>query len=69
MFTCDICGTDLVERTGATPEQAFCGTWFDHPARMRGLCDFNSRLVPSDGLMKQMYEMEHAASEAPAVLF
>lgn len=48
--TCRLCGADFVARKPSTPEQAWCGEWFDHPD---GRCSqrLSSVLIPSDELL------------------
>lgn len=64
--TCKGCGATLVERKNPTYEQAFCGTWFDHPPVERWSClkINDSHLIASPQLLAQHEQMrvEHEAA-------
>lgn len=58
---CDKCGVYLEIRGanggGATPEQKFCGVWYDHPPMQQGSITFghtDSVLYPSKALREQL---------------
>jgi len=51
---CPGCGADMLPRTNPTPEQAWCGTWFDHvPVPLGGCTRFPTLLKPSAALLQQ----------------
>lgn len=55
---CDTCGDYLEVRKPHTREQAFCGTWYDHPPRAMGLVGHTaSALLPSAELTNQLEAM------------
>jgi hypothetical protein len=50
------CGAELEPRTGyQTPEQKFCGDWYDHPqtSDMSMIGHVTTTLVPSKALIEQ----------------
>ncbi|ALJ19524.1 hypothetical protein [Microbacterium sp. No. 7] len=46
-MNCPTCHAELTERKNPTPEQAWCGTWLDHPTQIWGTCDMGNVLIPS----------------------
>lgn len=58
VIICRACGTTLVERTNPTWEQAWCGTWFDHPPAPDGDCTRKGTvLIESEALKQQNAEL------------
>lgn len=64
---CPKCGTPLVERaaSGQTPEQRFCGTWFDHAPVPVAACMNTGYTVlePSSALLAQHQSMSTLFTE------
>lgn len=61
---CPDCGGEMVERQNPTAEQAWCGTWFDHPPVELGGCSrVRTILEPSAALLRQEDEL-HADHHA-----
>ncbi|RIT64032.1 hypothetical protein D2E95_01500 [Mycobacteroides abscessus] len=59
---CSTCGEFLELRTPRTREQAFCGTWYDHPPRALGMLGHTATaLLPSLELTEQLQAMSGAA--------
>lgn len=57
--SCSVCGVFLELRNppgGYTPEQKFCGVWYDHPPVSLGQCSFGtaSVLYVSGALKQQL---------------
>jgi hypothetical protein len=67
------CGLPMEERPASrmTPEQAWCGTWYDHPRSTLCGQGWSSVLIPSPALQAQLAEQRAAvaAREAQGALF
>lgn len=61
---CSRCGIALMARVNPTPEQAWCGKWFDHPPVPFGACgnQRGSALLPSTDLLKQNEELRQKSA-------
>ena len=62
-LACRSCGARLVERPAKdqTPEQSWCGAWYDHPPVPRGAC---GKITSSVLIMSEALKAQHHTDQA-----